>query len=303
METARILAAPHGSEVRPRDGLREISHGRWEGMTRAEVERLYPDEYARWERDPFSFAPLGGESGLSVTARALPALLRDRVGPRERARAHRLAQGDDPAADQLASRLRRADVPRPARPEPRVAEHPRFPGSQPRAADSLQRHVPLRGRQARSPAGCRPSRRDASRSGGTRPTAASARKGSASHEAAHHPADAPLPRSAVRARSSPLHGERRLAGLPVERRAKDGSYTPPAGGPGSSPRSIATRLSPAGYRRRRRFKVFAFAACGALITTTILGDRDGVPLHAEPETRDALPPRRDRPPGLLLLLR
>jgi broad specificity phosphatase PhoE len=39
------------------------------------VERLYPEEYARWESDPFSFAPEGGESGLSVTARALPALL------------------------------------------------------------------------------------------------------------------------------------------------------------------------------------------------------------------------------------
>ena len=75
METARILAAPHRGEVQARDGLREISHGRWEGKTRAEVERLYPEEYARWERDPFSFAPLGGESGLSVTARALPALM------------------------------------------------------------------------------------------------------------------------------------------------------------------------------------------------------------------------------------
>lgn len=79
METARILAAPHGKEVAPRDGFREIDHGRWEEKTRAEVERLYPEEYARWEGDPFSFAPEGGESGLSVTARALPALL-DVVG-------------------------------------------------------------------------------------------------------------------------------------------------------------------------------------------------------------------------------
>lgn len=75
METARILARPHDRPVLPRDGFREISHGRWEGKTRAEVERLYPEEYARWETDPFSFAPEGGESGLAVTARALPALL------------------------------------------------------------------------------------------------------------------------------------------------------------------------------------------------------------------------------------
>ena len=75
METARILAAPHGKEPIARDGLREIHHGRWEEKTRADVERLYPEEYARWETDPFSFAPEGGESGLAVTARALPAFL------------------------------------------------------------------------------------------------------------------------------------------------------------------------------------------------------------------------------------
>ncbi|HTY41823.1 MAG TPA: histidine phosphatase family protein [Thermoanaerobaculia bacterium] len=75
METARILAAPHGKPVTPKDGLREISHGHWEGKTRAEVEKEYPKEYARWEGDPYSFAPPGGETGLSVTARALPALL------------------------------------------------------------------------------------------------------------------------------------------------------------------------------------------------------------------------------------
>ncbi len=75
METARILAAPHGKEPIAREGLREIHHGRWEEKTRAEVERLYPEEYALWETDPFSFAPEGGESGLAVTARALPALL------------------------------------------------------------------------------------------------------------------------------------------------------------------------------------------------------------------------------------
>jgi len=75
METARILAAPHRLEVQQRDGLREISHGHWEGRKRAEVEKLFPEEYARWEADPFSSAPSGGESGLAVTARALPVLL------------------------------------------------------------------------------------------------------------------------------------------------------------------------------------------------------------------------------------
>ena len=74
LETARLVAAPHGREVFPRAELREISHGRWEQKSRAEVESLYPGEYARWESDPFSFAPEGGETGLAVLARALPAL-------------------------------------------------------------------------------------------------------------------------------------------------------------------------------------------------------------------------------------
>ena len=75
METARLVVAPHGIPVTPVDGLREIAHGRWEGKTREDVEREFPEEYARYEHDPFSFAPVDGESGLQVTARALPALL------------------------------------------------------------------------------------------------------------------------------------------------------------------------------------------------------------------------------------
>jgi len=72
LETAEILARPHRLPLVRRDGLREISHGRWEGLARHEVEARYPDEYAAWEQDPFTFAPEGGESGIAVLARALP---------------------------------------------------------------------------------------------------------------------------------------------------------------------------------------------------------------------------------------
>jgi broad specificity phosphatase PhoE len=75
VETAQILAKPHELEVQTRDGLREISHGRWEQLTRREVEERFPEEAAEWEKDPYTFAPVGGESGLAVTARALPVLL------------------------------------------------------------------------------------------------------------------------------------------------------------------------------------------------------------------------------------
>jgi broad specificity phosphatase PhoE len=72
LETASILAGPHHLPTRSRDGLREISHGHWEGMTRPEVLAAFPDEVAAWDEDPYTFAPAGGESGLAVTARALP---------------------------------------------------------------------------------------------------------------------------------------------------------------------------------------------------------------------------------------
>jgi probable phosphoglycerate mutase len=74
-ETASILAAPHQLEVQTRDGLREINHGRWEQMTRREVEEKFPEEAAAWEKDPYTFAPVGGESGLGVIARALPLVI------------------------------------------------------------------------------------------------------------------------------------------------------------------------------------------------------------------------------------
>ncbi len=74
--TAELIAEPHQLPVTKITELREISHGRWEGKTRAEVEREYGEEYEHWEHDPYTFAPAGGESGLEVTARALPALLK-----------------------------------------------------------------------------------------------------------------------------------------------------------------------------------------------------------------------------------
>lgn len=73
-ETAEAIARPHGLRLIPRDGLQEISHGHWEGMTRQEVEAQFQDEYISWETDPFTFAPEGGESGISVLARALPVI-------------------------------------------------------------------------------------------------------------------------------------------------------------------------------------------------------------------------------------
>ena len=79
VETARILAGHCRLEPQTRDGLREISHGRWEGMTRADVEEQFRRGIRRRGRRTRSRSrPQGGESGVAVLARALP-ILRDIV--------------------------------------------------------------------------------------------------------------------------------------------------------------------------------------------------------------------------------
>ncbi len=72
--TAQNVAGPHRLEVTAVDGLREVDHGHWEGLVHKEVEEKFAEEYQRWSEDPFGSAPPGGESGLAVLARALPAL-------------------------------------------------------------------------------------------------------------------------------------------------------------------------------------------------------------------------------------
>ena len=74
LDTARIIADSCGVAIETRDGLREISHGRWEGLTRRQVEERFPEEYAAWEEDPLTFAPERGESGVAVLARVLPVI-------------------------------------------------------------------------------------------------------------------------------------------------------------------------------------------------------------------------------------
>jgi probable phosphoglycerate mutase len=74
VDTAHLIADGMGLKVQVRDGLREISHGHWEGLSRRDVESRFANEYVTWENDPFTFAPEGGESGLAVLARALPVI-------------------------------------------------------------------------------------------------------------------------------------------------------------------------------------------------------------------------------------
>src|SRR5262245_16839293 len=53
VRTASIVAAPHRLDVVACDDLREIDHGRWEGLRRSDVEARFPAEYSQWQHDPF----------------------------------------------------------------------------------------------------------------------------------------------------------------------------------------------------------------------------------------------------------
>ena len=75
VQTATLVAAPHPVRLSLHDGLREVDHGRWEGLRRDEVQARHPDEYRAWELDPLACAPTGGETGAQVLARGLEAIV------------------------------------------------------------------------------------------------------------------------------------------------------------------------------------------------------------------------------------
>jgi 2,3-bisphosphoglycerate-dependent phosphoglycerate mutase len=60
--TAQAIAAAHGMQVLRDERLRERSFGAYEGRTFDELERLWPQETARWRARDATWAPPGGES-------------------------------------------------------------------------------------------------------------------------------------------------------------------------------------------------------------------------------------------------
>ncbi len=47
-ETAEVVAASRGLEPVTVDALREVDVGSWSGLSRAEIEQRFPEQYARW---------------------------------------------------------------------------------------------------------------------------------------------------------------------------------------------------------------------------------------------------------------
>ncbi|MFH9348380.1 bifunctional RNase H/acid phosphatase [Kitasatospora sp. NPDC017646] len=76
-QTAEIVAARLGLEVRYEDGLREVDFGAWEGLTFAEVQERYPDDLSAWLGSAKAKPTGSGESFTTLTHRAGAA--RDRI--------------------------------------------------------------------------------------------------------------------------------------------------------------------------------------------------------------------------------
>jgi broad specificity phosphatase PhoE len=73
LETAGIVAAPHGLTPVALDAVREVDVGSWQGLTREEIEARFPDQFARWLDYRQGWAD--GESYDEMGRRVVEALL------------------------------------------------------------------------------------------------------------------------------------------------------------------------------------------------------------------------------------
>ena len=74
MELARQAIGLHPPFYRTDDRLKELSFGRWEGLTWKEVRKLHPADARAREADKWHFQPPGGESYEMLADRLRPAL-------------------------------------------------------------------------------------------------------------------------------------------------------------------------------------------------------------------------------------
>lgn len=67
--TAEAIASRHGLTVIETDLLREAYHGDVQGMTAAEFEQTFPEQYRLWRQDSGRYRPPGAETMESVIER------------------------------------------------------------------------------------------------------------------------------------------------------------------------------------------------------------------------------------------
>lgn len=74
LETARLILQYHpGVELATKEGLREISHGLWEGKLETEVEAEFPGMLKQWKTKPETVQMPSGENLQQVWDRAIKA--------------------------------------------------------------------------------------------------------------------------------------------------------------------------------------------------------------------------------------
>jgi len=73
-ETGAAIAAPFRLEPQPIDGLCDIDYGKWQGLTRDQAKKCWPDESELWFRAPHIAAIPGGETLAAVLTRVTAAL-------------------------------------------------------------------------------------------------------------------------------------------------------------------------------------------------------------------------------------
>lgn len=75
VDTARLVAAPHGLAVEIHRDLREIEMGQWEGLTIPQVEARWGQHFSRWRQNPLSApAPPAGEDYRAFRRRCIGVL-------------------------------------------------------------------------------------------------------------------------------------------------------------------------------------------------------------------------------------
>lgn len=74
VETADVIAAFTGVQPQPREGLREIFLGEWEGLTTEQISERYPQAWAQWVEQPDWDVVPGGEGAALFETRVAAAL-------------------------------------------------------------------------------------------------------------------------------------------------------------------------------------------------------------------------------------
>jgi broad specificity phosphatase PhoE len=81
VQTAEIVARPHGLGVVQDARLREVNFGEWEGLTRQEINERYAGAFQQWDECKLA-APTGGETDLEMAERVIEAV--NDIGARHR---------------------------------------------------------------------------------------------------------------------------------------------------------------------------------------------------------------------------